>query len=115
MLFELKTDTNYVPSPETGLNGFYAAKKVDNDYSHQIVNFYFRMFQARAAYEYSHADTSRATTRDAASRISILNKNERDKNLALTSFWLDKALDVDPSSQAIQAAKLQVIQEMSKK
>jgi hypothetical protein len=90
LLFELKNDTNYVSFSDTGLNGFRAAKYVDNDYSHQIINFYSRMFQARAAYEYSH------------------------KNLTLTSFWLDNALDVDPLSQAIQTAKLQVVQQLSR-
>ena len=90
LLFELKTDTNYVPFSDTGLNGFSAAKKVDNDYSHQIINFYSRMFQARAAYEYSH------------------------KYLTLTSFWLNKALAVDPLSQVIQTEKLQVLQQFSR-
>ncbi len=90
LLFELKTDTNYVPFSDTGLNGFSAAKKVNNDYSHQIINFYSRMFQARAAYEYSH------------------------KYLTLTSFWLDKALAVDPLSQVIQTEKLQVLQQFSR-
>ncbi|MGO9481900.1 MAG: DUF2723 domain-containing protein, partial [Candidatus Kryptoniota bacterium] len=90
LLFELKTDTSYVPFAATGLNGFRAAKAVDNDYSHQIANFYSRMFQARAAYEYLH------------------------KNLTLTLFWLNKALEVDPSSQPVQTAKLQVLQQLSR-
>ncbi|MCL5020997.1 MAG: hypothetical protein M1339_04905, partial [Bacteroidetes bacterium] len=89
LLFELKTDTSYVPfSPSHDLNGFRAAQKVDNPYSHQILNFYETMFLARAAYEYSH------------------------KHLALTLGWLYKALEVNPNSQQAQAARLQILQEL---
>ncbi len=88
LLFELRSDTNYVPCDTSGLNGFYAAKQVHNDYSAQIRSFYSRMFLARAGYEYAH------------------------RNLKLTSKWLDKALEVDPSSQAAQTAKLQVLQQL---
>jgi len=90
LLFELRTDTNYISFTETRLDGYRAARKVNNDYSHQILNFYSRMFQARAAYEYSH------------------------HKLEQTSLWLDKALNIDPTSQMLQAAKLQVMREMSR-
>lgn len=91
LLFELKTDTNYVPFETSGLNGFHGAKQVETDYSRQITSFYSRMFLARAGYEYAH------------------------KNLYLTSLWLDKAIEVDPSSQAAQTAKLQVLQQLRSK
>jgi hypothetical protein len=89
LLFELKEDTSYVPFHKFGLSGFRAAMGIKNDYSHQIINFYFQMFQARAAYEYVH------------------------KNLNLASFWLDEALNIDPSSQPLHAEKLQVLQQIT--
>lgn len=88
LLFELKTDTSYVPFSPDNLNGFQAAQKVDNSYSHQILNFYEMMFLARAGYEYTH------------------------RHLDLTIQWLDKALKVNPSSQQAQTAKRQVLQEL---
>lgn len=91
LLFELRTDTAYVPCNISGLNGFRAAKAVDTDYSHQIINFYGRMFLARAEYEYIH------------------------KKLDMTIDCIDKALDVDPTSQVAQGAKLRVMQEEKSK
>ncbi len=84
LMYELATDTNYVAYSPAGLNGFRAAQRVNNDYSHQIENFYTRMFLARAAYEYEHRHFKR------------------------TLAWIDKTLQVDPASQAAQNARLEV-------
>ena len=89
--FELRTDTDYVYCNLSELNGFRTAKIVDNDYSHQIINFYKKMFLARAGYEYAH------------------------KRLDLTVSCLDKSLEVNPTSQTIQTAKLKIIQELGRK
>ena len=91
LLFEVKIDTNYVQYNPVGLNGFQAAEKIQSDYSRQIINFYSRMFLARAAYEYSH------------------------KHLNRTLSWLDRALRVDPALQGAQTAKLQILQELKSK
>ena len=91
LLFELTTDTDYVSCDLDGLNGFAAAKVVDNDYSHQIVNFYEKMFLARAEYEYAH------------------------KKLDSTLKCLDKSLEVEPASQAAQGARQRVLQELRRK
>ncbi len=90
LLFELTPDTTYVPFSSRGLNGYRGAQKLDNPYSHQILNFYETMFMARAGYEYTH------------------------KHLRLTIQWIDKALAVDPSSQQAQTAKAQLLQELSR-
>lgn len=84
LMYELTTDTNYVPYNSAGLNGFRAAKRVNNAYSHQIENFYATMFMARAAYEYQHRYLNRALP------------------------WLDKTLEVDPDLQAAHNAKLEI-------
>lgn len=89
--FKLRTDTDYVYCNVADLNGFRAAEIVDNDYSHQIINFYKRMFLARAGYEYAH------------------------KRLDLTVSCLDKSLEVDSTSQTIQTAKLKIVQELGRK
>jgi len=91
LLFAIRTDTGYVPFNVAGLNGFQAAKNVGTDYSRQIIGFYERMFLARAAYEYRH------------------------EKLSLTMICLNKALEVDPASQAARMAELQVSQELGRK
>lgn len=88
LLYELTADTNYVAYPPAGLNGFSAAQKVHNDYSRQILDFYIRMFLARAQYEYSY------------------------HHLHRTLSWLDKALEVDPALQVAQNAKARLTQEL---
>lgn len=88
LLFELRTDTDYVSFNVSELNGFRAAKSVDTDYSHQIINFYTRMFLARAAYEYAH------------------------KNLNMVVECLDRSLEIDPSSETAQTAKMKVLREL---
>ncbi len=88
LLFELRTDTAYVPCDISELNGFHAAKVVDTDYSHQIINFYEKMFLARAQYEYSH------------------------KRLDLAVECLDKSLELDPTSQVAQGARLRILEEI---
>ncbi len=88
LLYELTTDTAYVPFGRAGLNGFRAARNVDNVYSHQIDNFYTRMFLARAAYEYKYG------------------------RLKHTLAWLDKTLEVDPTSQPAQTARLEIEQRL---
>lgn len=88
LLYELETDTTYVPFGTAGLNGFRPAQKIHNDYTRQILGFYTRMFLARAQYEYSY------------------------HHLRLTLAWLDKALEVDPSLQGAQTARAKVMQEI---
>jgi hypothetical protein len=91
LVFELRPDTTYVPCNISGLNGFHAAQIVDTDYSHQIINFYERMFLARAEYEYLH------------------------KKFNLTMDCIDKALEVNPASQVAQGAKVKVMRELKNK
>lgn len=87
LLYELTTDTNYVSYSPEGLEGYKAAQKVHNDYSRQILDFYTRMFMARAQYEYTY------------------------RHLSRTLDWIDKVLKVDPSLQAAQNAKARLVQE----
>lgn len=91
LLYELTKDTTYVPFGEAGLNGFRAAQKIHNDYTQQILGFYERMFIVRAQYEYAF------------------------KHLHRTLAWLRKALEVNPSLQAVQAAEAQIIEQLRKK
>ncbi len=91
LLFEVKTDTDYVPYNAAGLDGFRAAEKIHSDYSNQILGFYTRMSLARSVYEYNH------------------------KYLNRTLSWLDRALQVDPTLQAAQTAKLQILQDLKSK
>jgi hypothetical protein len=88
LLFELTTDTNYVGLGPAGLKGFRAAQKINNDYTAQILQFYTRMFLARAQYEYSN------------------------RHLRRTLAWIDKALEVDPSQQSALNARVRVEQEL---
>ncbi|OYV88299.1 MAG: hypothetical protein B7Z63_00795 [Ignavibacteriae bacterium 37-53-5] len=91
LLFELTTDNNYVNYSPSGLNGFRVVKKIDNDYTRQILGFYTRMFLARAQYEYSH------------------------RHLHRTLAWINKSLDVDPSLQSAQEARDQIMKELRPK
>ncbi len=91
LMFELTTDTNYVSLSPEGLDGFRAAKQINNDYTRQILGFYTRMFLARAQYEYGH------------------------KHLRRTLAWIDRSLQVDPSLQAAQVAKIQIEKELELK
>ncbi len=91
LLYQLTSDTAYVPFDVSKLDGFIAAKSVKTDYSAQIVGFYERMFMARAAYEYSH------------------------KELDSTLACLDKGLQVDPLMQTAQAARTKILQELKLK
>ncbi len=86
LLFELRTDTVYVPFKSGGLDGFLASKTVETDYSKQILGFYTRMFYMRAVYEFAHS------------------------NIPETRSWLDKTLEVDPSFQSAVAAEQQLSQ-----
>ncbi|MCL5035219.1 MAG: DUF2723 domain-containing protein [Bacteroidetes bacterium] len=88
LLYELTNDSSYTSYGQEGLNGFRAAKKVDNVYSHQIENFYSQMFLARAAYEYRYG------------------------HLRRTLVWLDKTLEVDPGSQSALTAKIGIQQRL---
>ncbi len=90
LLYELTKDTTYVPFGSGGLNGFRAAQKIHNDYTQQILGFYTRMFIARAQYEYSF------------------------KHLHRTLAWLGKALEVDPSLQAVRTAEAQIMEQIRK-
>lgn len=91
LLYELTKDTTYVPFGTGGLNGFRAAQRIHNDYTQQILGFYTQMFIARAQYEYSF------------------------KHLHRTLGWLRKALEVNPSLQAVQTAEAQIMEQLRKK
>ncbi len=91
LLYELTTDTAYVPFGIAGLDGFKAAEKIHNDYTRQILGFYTRMFLSRAQYEYDF------------------------HRLRRTLAWIDKALEVDPTLQAAQNARSRIMMELRAK
>lgn len=91
LLYELTTDTTYVPFGAAGLTGFRAAQKIHNDYTRQILGFYTEMFLARAQYEYSF------------------------HHLHRTLAWLNKSLEVDPALHPAIVAKARIKQELRAK
>lgn len=91
LLYELTTDTTYVPFGTAGLDGFKAAQEIHNDYTRQILGFYTRMFLSRAQYEYDF------------------------HRLHRTLAWIDRATEVDPSLQAARNARARIMMELRAK